>query len=323
MNVEKYISDLLFRYECVIIPDFGGLVTQHRSAEIHPVTHIFKAPYKQLSFNVKLNKNDGLLANYIASANNISYNKALGIIRAFVVSCKRKLKKQKRLVIARVGRFHLDKEGNIQFSPSEEVNYLTDSYGMNAYRSPAVKRKKELKKGTVKPVVPRPKKKEKEEKKRPWLRVAVILILLIATLTILGITQRKWISKTYHSYSYLLPFTTSKENTAPEEVAEEPVTAEEPTETTATADDEPESVETSAKVVPHYHIIGGSFKRARNARELVDELQEMGYDASIIDTNENQFFRVSYKSCFTKEEALQELRSIRNRHNGSAWLLLK
>ena len=66
MQLEIYISDLLYRYDCVTVPDFGAFLTSRVSAKIHESTHTFYPPKKVLSFNEQLQNNDGLLANYIA-----------------------------------------------------------------------------------------------------------------------------------------------------------------------------------------------------------------------------------------------------------------
>jgi hypothetical protein len=60
MQLETYISDLLYRYDCVTIPGFGAFLTQRVSAKIHESTHTFYPP-----------KKDGLLANYIAEVEKI------------------------------------------------------------------------------------------------------------------------------------------------------------------------------------------------------------------------------------------------------------
>ena len=77
MTLAKYISDLLYRYECVIVANFGGFVTNEISAKVNHFTHTFYAPSKQITFNSHLQNNDGLLANYIASSKNTSYAEAV------------------------------------------------------------------------------------------------------------------------------------------------------------------------------------------------------------------------------------------------------
>jgi len=68
MAIANYIKDLLYRYDCVIVPHFGGFVTNKTSAQIGEDSLTFYPPTKQVGFNVNLNHNDGLLANYIASS---------------------------------------------------------------------------------------------------------------------------------------------------------------------------------------------------------------------------------------------------------------
>ena len=81
MQISTYINDLLYRYECVIIPGFGAFLTQYQSARIE--NNSFHPPGKALLFNRQLQANDGLLANYVASAENCSYELALQKIRNF------------------------------------------------------------------------------------------------------------------------------------------------------------------------------------------------------------------------------------------------
>ena len=75
MNLDKYIEDLLYRNECVVIPNFGAFITSLNSAQANNNGMILP-PSKSISFNNKLQKNDGVLANYIAELNDISSHKA-------------------------------------------------------------------------------------------------------------------------------------------------------------------------------------------------------------------------------------------------------
>jgi len=62
MQLATYIKDLLYRYECVIIPGFGAFLTQYQSATINSANNSIFPPGKQVSFNRQLQTNDGLLA---------------------------------------------------------------------------------------------------------------------------------------------------------------------------------------------------------------------------------------------------------------------
>ena len=50
MQLEIYISDLLYRYDCVTVPEFGAFLTHRVSAKIHESTHAFYPPKKALVF---------------------------------------------------------------------------------------------------------------------------------------------------------------------------------------------------------------------------------------------------------------------------------
>src|SRR5690606_35461086 len=102
MQLEVYISDLLYRYQCVTIPGFGAFLTQRRSAEIVEVkTHTFYPPTKVVSFNSQLRSNDGLLVNHVADSEQISYDEALKKIESQVSRWNAVLKKDE------IGRAHV------------------------------------------------------------------------------------------------------------------------------------------------------------------------------------------------------------------------
>ena len=109
MQLSTYIKDLLYRYECVIIPNFGGFVTNEISAKVNAFTHTFNAPSKQLTFNSHLQNNDGLLANYIANVANVSYSNAVEIINAEVKNWKLQLKNEE-IELKNINPFAVDVE---------------------------------------------------------------------------------------------------------------------------------------------------------------------------------------------------------------------
>ena len=73
MQLDTYISDLLYRYDCVTVPGLGAFLTNRVSAKVHESTHTFYPPKKLLSFNEQLQNNDGLLVNYIAEVEKTQY----------------------------------------------------------------------------------------------------------------------------------------------------------------------------------------------------------------------------------------------------------
>ena len=68
MNIEPYIAQLLYSYQCVTIPGFGAFLTEIQSAQLVESSNSFFPPKKMISFNAYLKNNDGLLANHIAQS---------------------------------------------------------------------------------------------------------------------------------------------------------------------------------------------------------------------------------------------------------------
>ena len=139
MSVDKYISELLYEHDCVIVPQFGGFVANYAPAKIHPTQHTFTPPAKNIVFNKNLTNNDGLLANHIVGAEHTDYPRALHTIHNFVDITNAQLKKGVKVKLDEIGTLYLDIERNIQFEPGT-TNYLLDAFGLSQFQSPAIKR---------------------------------------------------------------------------------------------------------------------------------------------------------------------------------------
>ena len=130
MNINQAIQDLLFEHDCVIIPKFGGFVTNYKPAFIHPKKQMVFPPSKKLSFNVNLKNNDGLLANYISQKENISYQTAAEFVSSSVEEFKHDLHSNKRLSLEGIGWISINTSGALEFSPEDTHNFLRDSFGL-------------------------------------------------------------------------------------------------------------------------------------------------------------------------------------------------
>lgn len=140
MDIRGCISELLVLHDCVIIPGFGGFIGNYAPARIDPVHHSFIPPGKKLLFNVNLKQNDGLLANFVASAFGISYVDACNRIEEMAEECRFTLKSGKSFVFPAVGHLFQGREGNLQFEQDKTVNLLPDAFGLTPFISPPVGR---------------------------------------------------------------------------------------------------------------------------------------------------------------------------------------
>lgn len=132
-QLSTYIEQLLSNYECVVIPGFGGFVANHKSAVVNSLQGKFMPPSKVVSFNRNLKNNDGLLANYIASEEGLSYDKAVEEIKLAVQELVRKLKTDKSVILSGLGQLFVDINGSIRFEPSLSKNLLLDSFGLTTF----------------------------------------------------------------------------------------------------------------------------------------------------------------------------------------------
>jgi cell division protein FtsN len=76
-----------------------------------------------------------------------------------------------------------------------------------------------------------------------------------------------------------------------------------------------------------YFLIAGSFSNEKNAQTFQKELIQQGYDSEIIvrKTGKNKdFYKVSFKAFYDREEAFNELSMERKQpNNQDVWLLIK
>jgi len=184
INIEDFISNLLYSNDCVIVPGFGGFVTVYKPATILSKQNVMLPPSREIGFNKKLVNNDGLLANEIAVKNHISFEKSLELIQAKVGFYHSELQKIKRLEITNVGVLYIDKDGNYRFMPDASKNFLKKSFGLSKIYLDKIETKKKAvsveKETALISLVPN----EKEEKEKPFAwgkfaaAIAVPLFLL-------------------------------------------------------------------------------------------------------------------------------------------------
>lgn len=140
MAMTNYISELLYRYECVVLPSFGAFITQRQSARIQLNNNQFFPPQKSVSFNQQLRKNDGLLANHLVEVEKISYSSAVQKIDLFVQDLQNILQKEQQIKLENIGSFTLTEEGKLQFEPAGKMNYLKEAFGLGSFNSPEILR---------------------------------------------------------------------------------------------------------------------------------------------------------------------------------------
>jgi len=309
MQLETYISDLLYRYECVVIPDFGAFLTQSVSAKINTETSTFYPPSKVVSFNEQLKNNDGLLANYIADVEKIPYESAVKKIDKRTKELKSYLAQGETIVLNNIGEIVFNKEGNISFEPSNNLNYLTEAFGLSQFASPSVARevyKKEVE--TLEETIPLAFTPEKR-KNRSYLKYAAIAVIAI---TLGGFVASKYYVGQIEQYNQMAQEEANKEIDS--KIQEATFIIDNPL---------PSITLNVTKQSGNFHVVAGAFRVEENCDKKLKELRKLGYNARKIGANKYGLHQVVYSSYESRSEAQKELYSIRRNHNRDAWLLVQ
>lgn len=314
MRTEHYIKELLYRYNCVVVPEFGAFLAHTASARIDSVSNTIHPPTKVISFNRQLSKNDGLLVSHISKDKNLAYEDLLEEVTTTSKEWIERLQNGENIDLQGVGHLSMNAEQKIQFRPEEKINYLTSSFGLSAFSAPpiireALKEEVELLEESV-PFIITPEKRE-EKVFRPWLKYAAIFMLLCSA----GVSA-------YQLYDQNLKKQGLVQQDAQEQVSKyiqeatffDTTPLELPSLNLKINKKEPISG-------PQHHIIAGAFRVKGNASKKVKQLKKLGYKASYIGANKFGLHQVSYSSFSDSREALRFLRKIKRTVSNDAWML--
>ena len=309
MNIESYIAQLLYRYQCVTVPGFGAFLTEIQSAQWVESANSFFPPKKMISFNANLKNNDGLLANHIAQAEKTSYGYAVSAIQYAVLNWKKTLEENGTFTLKNIGDISLNADNNLIFKPFDQTNYLTSSFGLSSFVSPVVKREifeqkmEALDSGKVISLEP------EERKENSFLKYAAIFVMG------LGLTG----SVGYSVYQNQIASQTVLVETAVQKQVQNKIQ-----EATFFIKNPMPAVTLSIKErkLP-YHVVAGAFREEKNAEKIFNRLSNLGYKARKMAPNKFGLFPVLYGSYATYAEAEKAKKEIQEKDNPEAWLLIE
>jgi len=311
MGIENHIQQLLYRYNCVVVPEFGAFLTQIKSASLLKSTNTFYPPSKRISFNEQLSSNDGLLVSYMANVENKSYEEMLKHTLDVSKTWKKQLHSGERLKISSIGELWLNREGKLQFQPSNEVNYLTSSFGLSSFVSPVVTR--EVLKEQVEaleekiPFIITPEQRERNSF-RPYLKYAAILLLAFST----GMTAYRFYGEMLNKKQIVLE---EAQTLVSKNIQEATFFNSKPLEL-------PElKLNVTKKSTGNHHIIAGAFRIKENADKKVIQLRNKGYEARYLGINSYGLHQVTFGSYENPEEALIFLKKVKRTESQDAWML--
>ena len=330
MNLVQYIKELLYQYECVIIPQLGAFLTQPVAVRIDREKGMFFPPGKKLSFNGLLTHNDGLLANYIAIRKSISYESALQEINEEIKKWRSNLDSQNTVILNGIGELILNTEQKIGFTPFDHINFDKNSIGLNSFSkktlSKTISEKPKITESiTKKTIVMKDTNNEdlaftpETKKQQPaYLKYAAVGVLAIGLVAASYFFGNQYLSdqrlKSTEVAQEKIKTNVQKASFDIGEIAalELNVVVENP------------EVNTGSEIVAgnFFSVIAGSFREESNALKMLDKLKGDGFDeASLAKQSPEGLYRVAYGRFESKRKAMQLYYFLTQTLEEEAWYL--
>lgn len=351
MNLYNVIYQLVCENDCVIIPGFGGFVTNRFSADVDFSKQEFYPPSRKVAFNENLSLSDGLLLNYISQMENVSWAEAEQTVKSFVNELNEKLADGRALSFDGLGEFSR-RTGNLVFVP-DCSNLLDESFGLASFNFPMLP--SESKPRIESAIISGKKDKEKFKAGRAiaWsLSAAAVVGGLICMSLYMGWFDRMFgngdnentmlagfgVGGNTEQIAEITADEKTDEQTVDfieeQNVAENQIEAEDAVdEVVESIDDvataeivvEETVVETPvvAEVNPEIkvHIIAGCFSNYSNAENVYNELTSKGLSPQILPL-QNGLYKVSVKGFANTADACAELQGLKElTGNDSLWVM--
>jgi hypothetical protein len=346
----------------VIIPGFGGFVANYMPARLDELNNRIFPPSKHLLFNKNLINNDGLLAHRISAEEEISYESALERLTVFVDQIKQSISNEKRFEFPDIGllfikenTYQFKSTGNNFLISSFGLPVL------DAVPFSRVDLKQKIEEETPVINLQQHQQEKAKRKFKYWWVAAVLIPFVFYSVWIPMKTQLFKMDGEFH-YSDLNPFSFRKDriyeynslvscvdfSSLQEKNSDDLIVVNSEGDqygkyflddsdlclTVKLYEDqdvsEVESTyvhiderETSALTVnKKYFLIGGCFKKEKNADNFMIKLQSMGYEALEVDVN-NGLHRIAISGYNSRKKAKEAKRELLEKEGISSWILKK
>ena len=334
----KYTRNLLpgmfLDYDCVIIPGLGGFVCNGRSAWYDEENEEMVPPSRDVIFSPNLIHNDGLLAQEIMRASDLTYSESMKYVDAEASQMIAQLLQGKAVEIPRVGRLYAGEDGVNRFLPDPELVRVLRSFGHA--RIPLSKLEEVVLENSTKKaarIIP-----INSTLRVKIARVAAVIAVPIALggawmlsdesnsntlLSVFPALNTHAIVSTF-SPSNGSDLFESEESEVVEEMnivysTEDPVLVIEPVEN-APIELAALEVKAEVKTEVNFLIIGGAFSVEENAINLVSTLKKEGFNATLHFQNHNKLHLVALGEFETEIEARSALGKARKAGRKASWL---
>ena len=346
MDLIRHIKGLIAQYDYVIIPDFGGFVSNYQPAKIHSLEHSISPPSKSIAFNKNLTSDDGLLVNFVAKKERISISEATQKVSEFTRRCKESLYNKEIIMLPSLGKLFLDIENKIQFIPDHTKNHLLQAYGLPPVEGFTILRS-EIFNTNIDLEDEDELSKRKPRKTGIWYYAAALVLLLIISASSFYFLEKDvrmqtcsmitniFEKKPSEKIAPLTEVETIKESDLvpkintdqfyEQEIVEENIDEEKPAEAEPRKKpvrkiEEPATTVENEEIPKGYFVVIGSFTKERNVSRLFQKLKDNNQTSYKIPNNKG-FMRIGIFISQDLTEATRQLDSLRRVYNDQAWIL--
>lgn len=180
MNISAHISKLFLKNDCIVLEGFGGFILQKSKGTIRD-NNKFLPPSKVVSFNQYLKSNDGILLNHLMQIEGLKQEDAKSEIEQYINNIKTTLETENLVVLPSIGKFYYDKEKKLQFTPEEDKNFDTKSFGLTTVSFTPISRDQKIEKIKMTTQAPSVKLKGSKIKRKKivtlTMKIAAVVIL--------------------------------------------------------------------------------------------------------------------------------------------------
>ena len=344
MELHQLVYDLLFKEQCVIVPELGGFISRDSPAGLNPITKELKPRTKSVFFNAHMLYDDGLLLNYVSGKDKITFEQAKEKVAKKVEDLKKVLHDNNKASFGEIGELIKNKEGSIILLVNKNLNLDLSTFGLETIGLKPIKKKVEfvpVEEKVIETIAPVQEKVVKERSTN-WIPIAAS-VLLLAVLGYFAISGN-WFSgagnevvnnttSKLEQNAGVIPLDTEEtqeilvvEEVSETEVAEiEEASIEEPskeeetaivteTETPTVQKEELQAVEVDnlSPEEANYLVVLGSFLSDENAQRYSKILAEKGIETSSYKKENSSLSRLVYKGFQSIELANKEKDYLKN-----------
>lgn len=137
-KLERHISALIARHNCVIVPGIGAFLAHEVPASYSKEEHIFMPPQRVLDFNPSITIDDALLVSSYMNEGNISFEKAETKVRREVAALRSTLSRTGSARLGELGTFTMGIDGKISFKSAASSIDDPANYGFEPLAIPTL-----------------------------------------------------------------------------------------------------------------------------------------------------------------------------------------